>query len=73
MGPRAGLDLRKISSLPGFDPGTSGLIVAIPTELHGPRDASFRAQIQVPENWSMGNISSKQTFHRPRVNPRQSS
>ena len=34
MGPRAGLDGRKISSLPGFDPSSS---VAIPTELPGPR------------------------------------
>jgi len=32
MGPRAGLDGRKVSSLPGFDPGTSS---AIPTELPG--------------------------------------
>ena len=35
MGPRAGLDRRKISSPPGFDPGPSSpLSVAIPTELH---------------------------------------
>ena len=38
MGPRAGLDGQKISSPPGFDPGTSSLwSVAIPTELPGPR------------------------------------
>ena len=45
MGPRAGLDGRKISSPPGFDPGPSGpgsnpggdeiLSVAIPTKLPG--------------------------------------
>ena len=33
MGPMAGLDGRKISSPPGFDPGSS---VAIQTELPGP-------------------------------------
>ena len=34
MDPRAGLDGRKISSPPGFDPGPSSpLSVAIPTEL----------------------------------------
>ena len=38
MGPRAGLDGRKISSPPGFDPGPSSpLSVAMPTELPGPR------------------------------------
>ena len=39
MGPRAGLDGRKISSPPGFDPGPSspGSSVAIPTDLPGPR------------------------------------
>ena len=37
MGPRAGLDRRKISSPPGFDPGPSSQYsVAIPTELPGP-------------------------------------
>ena len=36
MGPRAGLDRRKISSPPGFDPGPSRWYsVAIPTELPG--------------------------------------
>ena len=36
MGPRAGLDGRKISSPPGFDPGPSSpWSVAIPTELPG--------------------------------------
>ena len=36
MGPRAGLDGRKISSPPGFDPGPSSpLSVGIPTELPG--------------------------------------
>ena len=35
--PRAGLDGRKVSSLPGFDPGTSSpQSVAIPTELPCP-------------------------------------
>ena len=37
MGPGAGLDGRKISSPPGFDPGPSiPLSVAVPTELPGP-------------------------------------
>ena len=37
VGPRAGLDGRKISSPPGFDPGPSSpQSVAIPTELSGP-------------------------------------
>jgi len=37
VGPRAGLDARKISSPPGFDPGPSSpKSVAIPTELPGP-------------------------------------
>ena len=37
MGPRAGLDERKISSPPGFDPGPSSpKSVAIPTELPSP-------------------------------------
>jgi len=35
VGPRAGLDGRKISSTPGFDPGPSSSF-AIPTELPGP-------------------------------------
>ena len=36
MGPRAGLDWRKISSPPGFVPGPSSpLSVSIPTELPG--------------------------------------
>ena len=40
MGHRAGLDGRKISSPPGFDPGSSSpLSVAIPTELSGPQKA----------------------------------
>ena len=38
VGPRAGLDGRKISSPPGFDPGPSSpQSVAIPTELPGPQ------------------------------------
>ena len=37
VGPRAGLEGRKISSPPGFDPGKSSpQSVAIPTELPGP-------------------------------------
>ena len=37
MGPRAGLDRRKISSPSGFDPGPpSPKSVAVPTELPGP-------------------------------------
>ena len=39
MGPRAGLDGRKISSRPRFDPGPSSpQSVAIPTELLGPHN-----------------------------------
>ena len=39
MGPRAGVDGRKISSPPGLDPGPSNpKSVAIPTELPGPRN-----------------------------------
>ena len=42
MGPRAGLDGRKISSPPGFDPGPpSPYSVAIPTELPGPDTNSY--------------------------------
>jgi hypothetical protein len=38
VGHRAGLDVRKISSPPGFDPGPSSPdSVAIPTELPGPQ------------------------------------
>ena len=38
MGPRAGLDGRKISSPPGFDPWASSTYsVVIPTELPGPQ------------------------------------
>jgi len=38
VGPRTGRDGRKISSLPGFDPGPSSpQSVAIPTELPGPQ------------------------------------
>ena len=38
MGPRAGLEGRKISSPPGFDPGPSSpTSVAIPTGLPGPQ------------------------------------
>jgi len=37
VSPKAGLDWRKISSAPGFDPGSSSpYSVAIPTELPGP-------------------------------------
>jgi len=36
VGPRAGLDGRKISSPPGFDPGPGRSSVTIPTELPGP-------------------------------------
>ena len=38
MGPRAGLDGRKMSSPPEFDPGpSSSQSVSIPTELPGPQ------------------------------------
>ena len=40
VGPRAGLEGRKISSPPGFDPGPSSpKSVPIPTELPGPHEA----------------------------------
>ena len=46
MGPRTGLDGRKISSPPGFDPGLSNPeSVAIPTELPGPHFCTY-ANIQ---------------------------
>ena len=46
VGPRTGLDGRKISSLPGFDPGPSSpQSVAILTELHGPLTASLYKKI----------------------------
>ena len=39
MGPRAGLDGRKISSPPGFDPGLSSpQSVTTPTELPSPQN-----------------------------------
>ena len=42
MGPRAGLDGRKISSPPGFDHGPSSpQAVAIPTELPGPHIETY--------------------------------
>ena len=42
MGLRAGLDGRKISSPPAFDPGPSSpYSVAIPTELPGPHFISY--------------------------------
>ena len=42
MGPRAGLDGRKNSSPPGFDPGPSSpWSVAIPTELPGPQISTY--------------------------------
>jgi len=42
VGPRAGLNGRKISSTPGFDPGPSSpYSVAIPTELPGPHSIVF--------------------------------
>ena len=44
MGPRAGLDGRKISSPPGFDPGPS---IAIPNELPGPHIYIFCISIHV--------------------------
>jgi len=46
VGPRAGLDGCKISSTPGFDPGSSNpQSVAIPTELPGPEP-----EIQAQQN-----------------------
>ena len=46
MGPRTGLDGRKISSPSGFDPGPfSPWSVAIPTELPGPHFNSYDGEI----------------------------
>ena len=72
MGPRAGLDGRKISSPPGFDPGPSTpYSVAIPTELPGPQDIVINAQnlhVKYPiflpdfdENWNLLSSVSKNT------------
>ena len=48
VGPRAGLDGRKISSPPGFDPGPSSpLSVAILTELPGPHESARHNYISV--------------------------
>jgi len=45
VGPRAGLDGRKISSPPGFHPGPfSPWSVAIPTELPGPLAENKRSE-----------------------------
>jgi len=42
VGPRAGLDRRKVSPPPGFDPGRSSpSSVATPTELPGPHTLSI--------------------------------
>jgi len=42
VGPRDGLDGRKVSSPPGFDPGPSSpYSVAIPTELPGPLSDTY--------------------------------
>ena len=51
MGPRAGLDGRKISSLPGFDPEPSSpQSVTIPTELPGPRIYIYMSSVLPEEN-----------------------
>jgi hypothetical protein len=45
VGLRAGLDWRKISSPPGFDPGPSSRqSVAIPTELPGPLVSQYQTE-----------------------------
>jgi len=47
VGPRAGLDGRKISSPPGLDPGPSSpQSVAIPTELPGPHLLNKEVEIK---------------------------
>jgi len=43
VGPRAGLDGRKISSPPGFDRGPSRSSVAIPSEPPGPLNSAVRS------------------------------
>jgi len=48
VGPRAGLDGRKISSPPGFDPGPSSpLSVAIPTELPPPLTHTYIYRVYI--------------------------
>ena len=65
MGPRAGLDGRKISSPPGFGPGQSSLYsVAIPTELADSMgvqeticvylQTGFRGTLRLPGTLSLG-------------------
>jgi len=45
VGPRAGMDGRKVSSPPGFDPGPSSpYSVGIPTELPGPHNGRYKRQ-----------------------------
>jgi len=47
VGLRAGLDGRKISSLPGFGPGPSSpYSVAIPTELPGPHVRKYLSEFK---------------------------
>ena len=59
--PRAGLDERKISYAPGFDPGPSGShSVAIPTELPGPRITNVFTDIR---NVNFQNANSKPYFY----------
>ena len=64
MGPRAGLDGRKISSSPGFDPGPSSpYSVVIPTELPGPQLVQVYYSgncIECSSMYSLGNISGKE-------------
>jgi len=53
VGPRAGLDGRKISSPPGFDPGLSSpQSVTIPTELPGPPSYIIRVIKSRRKRWA---------------------
>ena len=55
VGPRAGLDGRKISSPPGFYPGPSSpQSVAIPTELPGPHPHNKRPEFGTQNNFGGG-------------------
>ena len=65
MGPRAGLDGRKISSPPGFDPGPSSpWSVVIPTELPGPHSFVNRTI----KNWNQLPAEALGTFRcKPKI------
>ena len=58
MGPRAGLDGRKISSPPEFDPGRSSpYSVAIPTELPSTQFIDIMINFKEGHDLNHGNVS----------------